>query len=116
MVTVYEILMKARGRIDSPDKWCKGDYFKDGKCCLAGALHYALSGKDRLVYKGECDRELLALTRSVEVLVKKCSKTPMSQGLHHFNDRGTTTHQDVMRVMDEAIALAKKEVQDGQAE
>lgn len=86
---VSEVLRAARGRIDTPDKWCQGNYADgDGRLCALGALMVDTNPPEalRLLYRA----------------ADAAGSTVAS-----IND--TRTHADVLALYDAAIALAEQE-------
>lgn len=99
------ILRRARKRIATTERWTQGTFgkynFETGtRCeCVNGALIEASKGLG-----GECAG---VLARSGASLV--LSLAALARGFEtasRFNDAPTTTHADVLALLDEAIALA----------
>ena len=102
-MTNYEILIAARAKIDTPQKWCTGTLAKDllGKSCTPGsesAVQYCAIGAIHSL--GEIS--YLFREYAYDVLRSACS-IPVS----HFNDR--SEHADIMALYDKAISIAKRE-------
>ena len=111
-MTAKEILIKAKGLIDTPDKWVRGTYAEDksGNACIpnglasvtfsaTGALFHA--GSDARSGPGEPyfqARKLLG-----EVLPFDHNQPYPGANIKLFNDHHDTTHADVMGAFDEAI-------------
>lgn len=96
-MTTVEILEKARGLIDTPEKWCNHlPYEGERAICASFAIDRAAAacGVDR----GQAWRALcLAATGT------RC-------GLGSWNDSPERTHSDVMQAFDRAIAAEKAKV------
>lgn len=98
-----ELLRRAKGLINTPDKWTKHVFFNDrGGYCAVAALSLACTG---LV-----DRRLTPQGRRLASHL--CRELPWRKllwfltaraKLISFNDYGPTTHADMMHVFDRAI-------------
>ena len=102
-MTPHEILIAARSKIDTPQKWCTGVLAKDhlGKSCAPGsesAVQYCAVGALRSFEKTSPLSRMQAFT-----LLNSACSIPID----HFNDRNE--HADVMAVYDKAISIAKRE-------
>ena len=102
-MNTYEILIAARAKIDTPQKWCTGALAKDlfGKSCVPlskSAVQYCAIGAVRSL--GRISN--LSRDRAVVLLNSACSIP-----IHHFNDR--SEHADIMALYDKAISIAKRE-------
>lgn len=100
MSELKKFLIKTKELIDTPDKWMKGAYLgrnSDGnECrCLKGAL-IAVEVPNILIY----DSYLNKIKQSI------ADYTKSDMEIVTFNDLETTTHQDIMNVLDHAIATA----------
>lgn len=104
MDSVSSVLRRAKALIDTPLKWCRGNYhykYYDPatqvvheKFCMAGAIR-------------EVSRDLfqpLAITH----LGRTLNSGNNGGTIPHFNDDPYTTHADVMRQMDRAIETAEQ--------
>lgn len=119
--TVYEILVSARGRIADPEHWLKGCEATDAQGSCIPAWHPAacnfcsLGAIQAVYYGGDYDR------REVQFAVDLYSKlfeplvcnipedlrlevTPKNQVVA-FNDKPAVTHEMVLKMFDDAIAL-----------
>jgi len=83
-------LRQARRLIESPEKWCKGQYVNDGRMCVLAAVQHCDWGRPR-------DGWETAALRLHELL-------PKGMTLPVFNDMPRTTHADVLALLDRAIA------------
>lgn len=99
-MTPAEQLRAAKALIDTPGKWIKGDYARDskGRSCLTGSDTAACF----------CSRGAL------KAATGQFSNGPLERvvprgfrSLVDFNDHKGTTHADIMKVFDDAIALAE---------
>jgi len=98
MMSVKDDLIAAKMLIDTPDKWTKGRYFREGLLCAQSALTTATRGV------GYQDAEL-ALRRAVPVLFSCGNELP---ALERYNDAQFTMHADIMALFDRAIAAQEK--------
>jgi hypothetical protein len=101
--TPLEVLVRARERLSRPENWIKGDYAKDlggnsvcsdsysAVCwCILGAIgDDTLEGNEEVIH--HTLKTLQALTPAYSV--------------PDFNDDPNTTYEDVIRVLDKAIAI-----------
>lgn len=90
MSEVTDFLMETKKLIDSPEKWIKGAYKKNGCYCIIGAIHEVIG------YSEETFEEAYNMVMDV-VVSKGFSCVP------NFNDAPETTHADVMNVLDLAM-------------
>jgi hypothetical protein len=82
----HDVLVQTRALIDSPDRWIKGDMKDDeGRFCLVGAIN-------------EVDALGVGGVEAKRTLAKVCGMPPGD-----FNEDKRTTHDDIMRVLDQAI-------------
>lgn len=88
-----EILRRARGLIDTPEKWCKGMMEYNGSYCAVGACKVAM---------GLPLRDGLVRDRPLDLL-----SAVMGEWVAEFNDAPHTTHADVMAAFDQAIIDAE---------
>jgi hypothetical protein len=93
-VTALEILTKARELIATPDKWTQGLWKKpDAECyCLWGAVYRAAGGD-------ATSREPPGFTLAWRLVTKQ-----VNGGAITYNDLPSTTHADVLALLDRAIA------------
>lgn len=98
MSEVAEVLRAARALIDTPDKWCQGQFHKDGAYCASGAIGVA-AGVDIEVGCWFCHPAWQALADTVNAA--------QSGGIGSWNDRPERTHADVLAAFDRAIATAE---------
>lgn len=91
-MTLVDDLKAAKALIDTPEKWVKGTYEKDGCRCLLGAL---IDSTHDFGSYGAAQRAVKAEIDDVQLEIAG------------FNDLPSTTHSDVMRVLDGAIAAAE---------
>lgn len=95
-MTTLEILVAARAKISTPDKWCKGQPATDitGWPCVADsptAYRWCVLGALILV----CKRNMEAVRQAALCL---------GGGVVQFNDALTTMHADILALFDRAIA------------
>lgn len=93
MSQLRDDLIAARALIDTPEKWTKGSYERDGCYCVAGALRIAIFGglDDNGPYWDRYRTAKRSLHPSDVIL---------------FNDASETTHADMMALFDRAIEAA----------
>lgn len=85
-MTAYQVLLRTRALVDSPDRWIKGDMRDDhGLFCLIGAIN-------------EVDPLGVGGVEAKRALTKACGRPPID-----FNEDKRTTHDDIMHVLDLAI-------------
>lgn len=98
MISPTDLLVRARELIVSPEKWIKGAYEVNGCYCMSGALRKVRTKRND-IYVDYSYFEAYDLLRT-------------STGAHgcipEFNDDPETTHEDVMRVFDSAIAKSRQ--------
>lgn len=93
-MSLADELRAAKALIDTPEKWIKGEYARNGCFCALGAAFEAAGwegwklGSD---IEGALDAELPDGFDSVP----------------QFNDHPATTHADIMSLFDRAIAAAE---------
>lgn len=91
-MTLHDDLVAAKALIDTPEKWGKGNYDKDGCMCAMGALMAVTAASSWAVIGTPIH---VALTQAL----------PDGQfAVVPFNDEDETTHADVMALFDRAIA------------
>ena len=88
-----EILVKARERIDAPEKWCQGHFVDGERRCAEGALHWVTS-------------ENYALSGRPYANAWRYLKLACGEGIVRYNDNHT--HAEVMVAFDRAIELARR--------
>lgn len=104
-MTPAEQLRAAKALIDTPEKWTKGEY--------ATGPHgtYASQYSDNAV----CYCAMGAIERAdyldgdwgAHFFLRKTAIERGAMGVIDFNDAPTTTHADIMKLFDDAIALAE---------
>ena len=125
MKTTVQILEEAKVLIDTPDKWGQGFYasYQPGRlsqneienACLpmeAGATRFCIKGA--MTRTDGVNMEPYHVVTEDHPTLKKALRfveaalPPQWYGeIAKFNDAETTTHTDVMAVLDKAIELAK---------
>lgn len=93
MTSTKEILIKAKGLIDAPEKWHKGGAhkFNDALCMCAWAAVVNANNS--------------ALSRAMDVVHAQAKELGFSC-VQRFNGHKNTTHEDIMALFDRAIAAA----------
>lgn len=94
-----EILIAAKAKISDPDKWTQGSFAKD-------KMGYEVSYKSPRAVCW-CSMGAVASVQDgfrARALFKVC---PGKSSVAAYNDKPTTTHADIMKLFDDAIALAK---------
>ena len=101
-----EILMDARGMIDSPDRWLKGDFRKEDRHCLVAALALACRNPEFDQPSGTERRLILAMARQLPRGLGRLQRTICfgpRQRLMRFNDDPRKMHDDVMALFDRTV-------------
>lgn len=97
-MSIKQILIDTKTLIDTPEKWVKGvsSTRKNGvDCyCITGALHEA-------VWPTSWNYHEAYMT------IFDAIDDHIIDGIINFNDSPSTTHDDVMKVMDKAIEKAQ---------
>jgi hypothetical protein len=113
MKTPLQILLDARAFLTDEKRWVKGAYSLGGlgdemQCCLMGAL----------IHRGYDPQQAddTANLKAKELLAKAVGPRvsdafAASSRIQIFNDAPTTTHADVLAVLDAAIELARYEAE-----
>jgi hypothetical protein len=104
-MTTLEILIAGRARIDTPERWTRGDWARDANgvgveplspdavCfCAMGAVDAAAASEEYAVY-----------LRAVAALRDAIPKGLRLISVPTYQDCDTTTHADVMAMFDRAI-------------
>ena len=106
-MTVLTDLRKMRKRLSDPAKWHKGDYFKDFPKMDTDDLYNGDGFPDcpaclygTVVYVTENPNTSCSLSRALERVLPHS----FNDDLVNFNDHPDTTHQDVLALIDRAIA------------
>ena len=107
MTELLNNLRAVRAQITTPDRWTKGWFARDqygNECrsqdstatcwCIMGAITFVTPR----------DRKKLAIVKDV-----LSAHLPTWYCLSDFNDRPTTTHADIIALIDRAIATEEKE-------
>ena len=113
--TTRDNLIKARELLADEGKWMKGMLIVDGCMCILGAIGVAtgiIPADTRNLFKGTQTAVYDALEDSPEVvIVARLARDttvladPVT-ALYRWNDNSSRTHDEVMDVLDKAIALA----------
>lgn len=97
-MTPLEILRGADKRLSHPNAWCKGDLLSGNRCCLFGALQFAVTGSALL----DCPvREQTQFNLALSALAREVGHVTT------FNDDSTTTFKDVKAALKRAIKSGK---------
>ena len=115
---VLELLEKGKQRIASPDKWIKGmtastaegkyaiDMRDAVKWCAVGTINH--EGRLHQLFPSDVYILDQAQYEAISLLGQMVPEWPLdSVDIVSFNDHEDTTHEDVMRVYDEAIQYRK---------
>jgi hypothetical protein len=99
-MTVRDDLIAARALIDTPEKWVRGHYERQGCYCALGAARKALYGttdwRPGEDWRGDDNHVTTALRRELS--------EEWHGSVDDFNDDPSTTHADVLALFDRAIA------------
>ncbi len=98
-MSLYDDLIAAKARIDTPDKWFQGAWSSADvrRFCMVGAL------------MGE-SRE--AKIEGIAALERALAANGWWAGVISFNDTRGRTHAEVMKIFDIAIAAARPKTRD----
>lgn len=101
------LIMKARDLLSDPARWYKGDFVCEdtGAVCVLGALGFREGYPDLHQDARPATWAELAAIRIEEALPLQFRRH--EQPIPHFNDDDTTTHADILALLDRA---AKQEV------
>lgn len=91
-MALVDDLKAAKALIDTPEKWVKGTYEKDGCRCLLGAL---IDSTHDFGSYGAAQRAVAGQFSDPKLHIAD------------FNDLPATTHADVLSVLDRAIKAAE---------
>lgn len=101
-MTLADDLRAARSLIDTPEKWCRNEFFKGNACCILGAGQKA-TGRNAVDF--EYYKALsVALPASFVP-----DDSNWDGAVPQFNDDPATTHADIMALFDRAIAKAEEQ-------
>lgn len=94
-----EILIAAKARIDSPEKWCQGTYYRneDGVACPRDHAR-SLCSVGALLFVSPSEHE--------SDVVIRCLSDVIDRSVTAWNDAPERTHPEVMAAFDRAIAIA----------
>ena len=97
---VSELLREAKKLIDQPEKWTKGAFHAGQAHCAIGAL--------QLMGSRPTPRLLVFSLEFYQALSFLNKATPLGKSPVVFNDLPSTTHADIMKLYDDAVAAAEK--------
>lgn len=100
-MSLRDDLIAAKALIDTPEKWIKGSWEREGCYCAAGALRKALNAP--MMPSGLVDWAFWNYPAVVAL------DQLTADGIANFNDAPRTTHADIMSLFDRAIASAQHE-------
>lgn len=90
MANRSEFIRAVRAKIDTPEKWCKGDFSTpDGRHCLAGAALAVISAE--------------GMPSCIEPSVAKILGFKVMHDITQWNDAPERTHAEVLARLDEVI-------------
>ena len=99
-----EFLHAVRGLIDRPNKWIKGSLISNESHCILGAMGVTYWSPR---YAGRRDGlEWAAMYEKVDATLRSLTDTG---GLASFNDADSTSHDDIMLLVDSAIGILQAE-------
>lgn len=114
-ITAKEILVKARKKISKPENWCQGvsarkkirsvlydynDVFESCDAKDSEACQWCATGAiDSVTPIGLINQNRSEYLKAYRILFEHCAFTHVA----NFNDRGTTSHADILEAFDLAI-------------
>jgi len=103
-MTLSDDLRAAKGLIDTPEKWLKGNLADKGNTCFCtfGAAQF---GPQRKWSKGVDTAATLALVDALPEPFR--SGVATKHRLAVFNDHPSTTHADIMALFNRAISTSE---------
>ena len=119
-MTPSKILVKARDLLDKPSRWNQGGYARSAKhrpveyaspkaiCwCAAGAVYFVSSSEE--------DNQIGLLSpRNVAMRYLGAVVPTETDSIASFNDRSTTTYDDIICLFDTAIGMAAADEEAGE--
>ena len=121
MTYLEALLTETRKLIDTPEKWCKytyavydgmavsplGGHAHSGKCsfCLTGALFHAT---DKVLNRSPDWHSLYEVFRKPVSKRMDAKARSFPASLVAFNDLPSTTHEDILALLDETLAALKR--------
>ena len=95
-ITNVDRLTYLRSLIDAPEKWIKYNFEEDQMFCLVGAANKTIADLG-----GDRDELVKILNRGVPITRHRhlCPRANVT----HYNDKCSTSHRDVLAVVDRAI-------------
>ena len=101
---VLTLLERARTLISNPDNWLKNSLWNEDRTCFCamGAISTARNALPGL--KADTKPDMMAAEEALD------ARAPGANYIR-FNDLPTTTHADILRLFDEAIADVRKKLQ-----
>ena len=110
-MTPADVLRKAKEHISTPEMWLKGNYCRgyqpeefipdEAPCCSYGAVAWAMD----VAAESQITRPIDQILHYA--MIRKKWNGVRFYGLPAFNDHPETTHADIMKLFDDAIALAE---------
>lgn len=106
------LLKGVREYLTDPAKWRKddyGDYYGNGPCCILGAARAVAykAGADELEQDKAMHEYLAPYMPPTFIFKENFGDFSGKAKVAAFNDADTTTHEDVLKVLDCAIARAE---------
>lgn len=98
----YELLVKAKSLIDTPEKWLKGK--SHNEWCYASSTAFCSAGAFQMVMGGNKADDLIWLSKAWVLLMQAAQELGRGSPVE-YND--THTHSEVMKMWDMAIAKAE---------
>ena len=114
MPTIKDILIAAKKRISDPRRWTKGAWARDlnhvpcasssSEACSWCAIGAVAAATTKLHNRLDSPYSVLASAKA-DAMLKLAAFTPV-EGIcvAVFNDNESTTHEDIMKLFDKAIA------------
>lgn len=106
-LSVKEVLVRARARIGTPEKWGKGYGSRGGRDCADSAVASVFPADRRTNDHDETNRLRVA---AQDLLREAAGIEPGRVGAFHaWHDDPSTTYEQVLSVFAAAISLAEKQ-------
>ena len=102
MKPAYKIVKDARDLIKDERNWIKGKYEGQNSYCMLGAIRKAAAGDPYIQPSGPHFDVYFRALDTIRKVVDGSDLYPLTD-IAKFNDDKSTTHKDVIRVMNKAL-------------